>query len=217
MQYAESKARFMDMDILVDSRVLIPRPETKLFASVVADQCRKKAWKSPFILEIGTGSGALSFGLVKLIGTCRVIGTDISADALSVAEENLRRFGLEERVTLVRSDMFERFEEGYGNTFDCIVSNPPYVSEKDYEKLDAWVKAEPRIALWAGPEGMDYLNILAERSGKFLRPGGFLALEIGYDQAEKVKDKLRACGFINIDSFKDFNGYERVIVGWKRG
>ncbi|MGB2600009.1 MAG: peptide chain release factor N(5)-glutamine methyltransferase [Candidatus Omnitrophota bacterium] len=217
VQYREGKTRFLDMEILVDPRVLVPRPETELLVKAVADTCLEKGLKDPFVLDVGTGSGAISAGLAGSLAGCSIIASDVSRDALCVARENVDRLGYAGRVTLAESDMFEAFEDGYFEAFDVIVSNPPYVSEEDYAGLDAWVLAEPRIALYAGVEGMDHLNRLAKESEKFLKKGGFLALEIGYDQAEKVKDKLRLCGFRDIASFKDFNGYERVIIGWKHG
>ena len=218
IQYQEGKARFMDMDIMVDPRVLIPRPETELLVEIVAGICMIKKRKEPFILELGTGSGIIPIALTKLIKDCKVIGSDICEEALSVARSNLEKFDSEDRVELVASDMFEVFAAiGYREAFDCIVSNPPYVSQKDYEKLDAWVRAEPKKALYAGVEGMDYLNIISAQSMRFLRPGGFVAVEIGYDQAEKVKKSFSEAGFEDITGYKDFNEFERVIVGWKHG
>ena len=217
VQYAEGKATFMGMDVEVDPRVLIPRPETELLVTVTADLCRGRLPTGPLILDIGTGSGVISLALAKLIDDCRIVGADISEEALNVARGNLKRVDLEDRIRLVASDMFSAFVPGYENVFNCIVSNPPYVSEKDYEGLDAWVKAEPKIALYAGDEGMDRLNVIAEKSGRFLVPGGFVAVEVGYDQAEKVKKRFSACGFVDVAGYKDFNGYERVIIGWKHG
>ena len=217
VQYAEGKATFMGMDVMVDPRVLIPRPETELLVTVSADLCRRRSLKSPLILDVGTGSGIIPLALARSIGDCRVIGADISGEALDVARENLRRFGCEDRVRLVTSDMFSAFGPEYENAFSCIVSNPPYVSGRDYEGLDAWVKAEPRIALYAGDEGMDYLDIIAEESGRFLAPGGFAAVEVGYDQAEKMKRRFSEAHFTDIAGFRDFNGYERVIIGRKHG
>jgi release factor glutamine methyltransferase len=217
VQYQGGKARFMGTTLAVDKRVLIPRPETELLVSIARDLCCEKAWKTPFILDVGTGSGAISIGLAISIPGSRIMGSDVSAEALCVAKENVKRTECGERIELVRSDMFESFGEEYRGKFDVIVSNPPYVSARDYEGLDAWVKAEPKVALYAGEEGMDYLDLLAERSEKFLKQGGFLAVECGYDQAEKVKKKMRQCNFTGITSFKDFNGYERVTVGWMHG
>ncbi|MGB2600428.1 MAG: peptide chain release factor N(5)-glutamine methyltransferase [Candidatus Omnitrophota bacterium] len=217
VQYQEGKASFLGMDILVDERVLIPRPETELLVEVSADLCRKDLSAEPFILDLCTGSGAVALALAKMMNNCRVIGSDVSPDAISVARENISRFDLEDRIELVISDMFGSFGPQYEGSFDCIVSNPPYVSDKDYVKLDAWVKVEPKLALYAGEKGMDHLSRLIFGSGKFLKPDGFVAVEVGYDQAEKVKYEFASRGFKKVTGFRDFNGYERVIVGWKNG
>jgi len=217
VQYQEGKARFMGMDLLVDRRVLIPRPETELLVGVAAAMCGRIPGRRHFILDLGVGSGAVSVGLKKALGDCRVIGADVSEDALSVARGNIRRFDCEDDVELVVSDMFSAFRDGYEEAFDCVVSNPPYVSDRDFEELDAWVRAEPELALRGGEEGMDHLNVLAAESGLYLRPGGFLAVEVGYDQAEKTMKRFSLCGFEDVRSHRDMNGYERVITGWKHG
>lgn len=217
IQYAEGSTRFLDMEIKVDPRVLIPRPETELLVEVVVRFLRERSWADPFILDVGTGSGIIPLGIVRSIPDARVVAADISSDALEVARENIRTFEAEEKVELVISDMFSGVCVSRGRLFDCIVSNPPYVSGKDFDKLDAWVRAEPKEALYAGEEGMDHLNIIAEESGKFLAPGGFVAVEVGYDQAPKVKDRFHECGFRDIVSFKDLNDHERVVIGWKHG
>ncbi len=217
VQYEEGKASFMDMEVAVDERVLIPRPETELLVTAASELCRKAAFSEPFIIDVGTGSGIIPLGLTKLLKRCRIIASDVSDEALSVAGENLKRFDCVGNVELVVSDMFSAFRGKRENSFDCVVSNPPYVSDKDYDGLDAWVKAEPKIALYAGEEGMDYLDILLRESPLFLKTGGFLALEIGYDQAEKVKKGFYDNGFKNIAGFRDQAGYERVITGWKNG
>lgn len=217
IQYQEGKQSFMGMDVLVDPRVLIPRPETELLVQVACDLLKENGITRPFILDVGTGSGVIPMALTKEMPDSRVIGSDISPEALCVARDNIERAGRMEQVELLVSDMFSFFGKEYENGFDCIISNPPYVSKRDYENLDAWVKAEPRKALYAGEEGMDYLNILAENSSAFIKPGGFLAVEVGYDQAEKVKSKFYGCGFGDIKTYKDFNDYERVVVGWKHG
>jgi len=217
IQYTEGTAPFMGMDVMVDPRVFIPRPETELLVQVAVNFCHKKGKKDLLIVDVCTGSGVVPLGIANRIAECRVIGVDISEDALQVARKNMKRFGCEDKVKLVRSDMFAAFSPGSEGVFDVIIANPPYVSEKDYNKLDAWVKAEPRVALYGGLDGMDYLDVLAGEGGRYLRPGGFIAVEVGYDQAEKVKSGFLAKGFRDVESFKDFNGYERVIVGWKHG
>ena len=215
IQYQEGYAKFFDMDIIVDPRVLIPRPETELLVEVVTELCVSKKWKSPNILEIGVGTGIISISLSKRIDKVNILGVDVLKSILSLAWENIERHNSEDNIDLRVSDMFSEVKEkGF---FNAIVSNPPYISESDYEKLDAWVKAEPRIALFGGKEGLDFLNIIAQEASEYLINGGFLALEIGYNQAEVMKKKLIENNFVNITTYKDFNGYERVIVGWKNG
>ena len=216
IQYETGIARFMGMDIFVDPRVLIPRPETELLIRTVVALCQDRLLESLRVLDIGTGSGIVSLGVAKLLSNVSVLGVDISGDALDVASRNIEKFGTS-AIKLLQSDMFEAVDAELEGTFDVIVSNPPYVSDKDYAKVDAWVKAEPRIALWSGEEGMDHLRILADRGGKFLRSGGFIAVEIRYEQAEKTKCLFAEKGFTEIKGFFDSNGYERVIVGWKHG
>ena len=217
VQYASGSTYFMGMNILVDPRVFIPRPETELLVREAAALCQKRSAVDPLILEMGTGSGIIPIGMKSLIPGCRILSVDISPGALEVAGLNIKRCVGEGGVTLCESDMFENIDSAYEGTFDAVLSNPPYVSCGDYEKTDAWIKAEPSQALLAGEEGMDCLNILAKESGRFLKPGGFLAVEIGYDQASKVKSLFREHGFERIKSFYDMNSYERVIAGWKNG
>ena len=208
----------MGMMIKVDPRVLIPRLETALLVSKAAEILMKDTGTgNPMVLEIGTGSAAASLGLLKSIKDCRIIASDISQDALEVARQNVDRFDPDGKIKLVLSDMFDAFKERYKGKFNAIISNPPYVSEQDYQGLDAWVKAEPQEALCSGAEGMDCLRRIAAESGEFLSDGGFTAVEIGYDQSEKVKELFVRHGFADVTALKDFNGYERIIVGWKRG
>ncbi|MFH1879071.1 MAG: HemK family protein methyltransferase, partial [Candidatus Omnitrophota bacterium] len=123
VQYQEGKVRFLDMEISVDPRVLIPRPETEVLVEAAADMCRGRSWNNPLILDMCTGSGVVAMGIAKLIDKCCVIGADISTDALAVARGNIRRAGFENRVALIASDMFSAFKGGNEGMFDCIVSN----------------------------------------------------------------------------------------------
>ncbi len=217
IQYQEKKARFMDMDIAVDPRVFIPRPETELLVREVTAACRENDWVTSLILDIGTGSGVIPLGLAQMMEACRVVAVDISPDALAVANENIRRFRCERRITLIRSDMFSALGEEHVGVFDVIVSNPPYVSHKDYLKVDAWVKAEPKIALYGGEDGMDYYRAILRDGLWFLKNGGILAVEVGYDQCERVKGLFAKNGLADIKSSMDINGHERIIMGRKNG
>jgi len=217
IQYEQGEARFMGMDVLVDPSVLIPRPETELLVRTAASLLTEKGQEEPLIVDMGTGSGAVSMGLARLMPDCRIIACDVSAEALMVAEKNIHRYGYLDRVALLRTDMFKRLGDENEGVVDAVVSNPPYVSDTDYEKLDAWVKAEPQIALKSGPEGMDHLSVLAAESGRFLKPGGIIAVEVAYDQAERVKRLFQGQGFERVTGYRDLNGYERVITGYRNG
>ncbi|MFH1837761.1 MAG: peptide chain release factor N(5)-glutamine methyltransferase [Candidatus Omnitrophota bacterium] len=217
IQYRNGRTEFMGIDIKVDPRVLVPRPETELLVSVTSDLLKTRIIERPLIADIGTGSGAIAIALADLVENGRIIASDISLDALDVARENVRNYGKSHKITLMCSDLFAAFYAETPDKFDAIVSNPPYVSEGDYSELDAWVKAEPKTALCGGKEGMDILKRIASESPKVLLPGGFVAVEVGYDQADKMKKEFIINGFENIKSYRDFNDYERVIVGWKRG
>ncbi len=215
VQYQEGRTTFKGVDILVDERVLIPRPETELIVDAAVGLLGGK--RTPKILDLCTGSGAISVAIALGVADAEIVASDVSLDALDVARKNIGRYGLGSRIDLVASDMFGAFGPRYKGFFDCIVSNPPYVSDADYEKVDEWVKAEPKIALCAGPRGMDYLKVIARESARFLAEGGFVAVEVGYDQADMVKKEFSMCEFVEIRSIRDFNGYERVIIGQKNG
>ncbi|MDD4956723.1 MAG: peptide chain release factor N(5)-glutamine methyltransferase [Candidatus Omnitrophica bacterium] len=216
-QYLRGWEDFMGIRLNVDPRVLIPRPETELLVAVAAETLRKSGVLEPAVLDIGTGSGAIALGLLKLLGNCRLIACDISKDALNVAESNIMKLGCASSVELMFSDVFSAFGPEHEDMFDAILSNPPYVSDKDYEGLDEWVKAEPRVALCSGPEGMDHITRILSRAMRYLKPGGFAAIEIGYDQAAKVRGCFRDNGFVDVRSYADPAGYERVVAGRKNG
>jgi release factor glutamine methyltransferase len=218
VQYEEGKTVFMGMDITVDPRVLIPRPETELLVRTAAEGCRLTGVRAPRVLDIGTGSGCIAIALTRLLPNSRIIAADISPDALDVARVNADALAEGGRIELIRSDMFSALQgEGYEGCFDLIVSNPPYVSDADYARVDAWVRAEPGLALRGGTEGMDLLAAIAENAPLYLAPGGLLAVEAGYDQAEKVKESFNGSGLEEVRSVTDLNGYERVITGRKSG
>ncbi|MDD3088397.1 MAG: peptide chain release factor N(5)-glutamine methyltransferase [Candidatus Omnitrophica bacterium] len=216
-QYEDGKACFLGMDIAVDPRVFIPRPETELLVETTVSMCRAMGWEMPNILELGTGSGIIPLGLTKMMPFSNVFAADISRGALDVARENVEKHGKEGRVHLVRSDMFSAFGEEHLGSFDVIVSNPPYISHADLDKLDAWVKAEPQIALNGGPDGLDYYRTILSRGPLYLKKRGFIAVEVGYDQGRAVRDMFSLAGLSDVRGFFDMNGYERVVTGWKNG
>lgn len=202
IQYITKKQEFMRLDFFVDENVLIPQPDTEILVEEVL-KISKLYNKKINILDLCTGSGAISVSLAKYIKDVNIIATDISENAIEIAEKNAIKNNAENKIKFVVSDMFKNIE----NKFDIIVSNPPYIETKEIEKLSKEVKNEPIIALDGGNDGIKYYKIIADNYNKFLNIGGYLLLEIGYNQGESVS-KL----FKNSEIKKDLSGNNRVIL-----
>lgn len=202
IQYITKKQEFMGLDFFVDENVLIPQPDTEILVEEVL-KISKLYNKKINILDLCTGSGAIAVSLAKYIKDVNIIATDISENAIEIAEKNAIKNNAENKIKFVVSDMFKNIE----NEFDIIVSNPPYIETKEIEKLSKEVKNEPIIALDGGNDGIKYYKIIADNYNKFLNIGGYLLLEIGYNQGESVS-KL----FKNSEIKKDLSGNNRVIL-----
>lgn len=202
IQYITKKQEFMGLDFFVDENVLIPQPDTEILVEEVL-KISKLFNKKINILDLCTGSGAIAVSLSKYIKDVNIIATDISKNAIEIAEKNAIKNNVENKIKFVVSDMFKNIE----NKFDIIVSNPPYIETKEIEKLSKEVKNEPIIALDGGNDGIKYYKIIADNYNKFLNIGGYLLLEIGYNQGESVS-KL----FKNSEIKKDLSGNDRVIL-----
>jgi release factor glutamine methyltransferase len=203
LAYIVGHKEFHGLDLLVDPRVLIPRPDTETlvdWAIEIADAIDK-----PRVIDLGTGSGAIALAIKKACPRAAVQATDISADALEVARSNATRLSLD--VTLSRTAWLD----GVEGFFDLIVSNPPYIAEHD-EHLQA-LGHEPEGALVSGPHGLDDLRVIVRQAPARLAEGGWLMLEHGWDQAPRVRDLLQAAGFGYVASVRDLAGIERVTGG----
>lgn len=213
LQYVLGSWAFRHLDLAVDRRVLIPRPETELVAEVAIQLAA--AMPSPRILvDLGTGSGAIGLAAadeLPLVGTT-VWLTDASADALDVARANLAGIGrAAQNVQIVHGDWFDALPADL--VADVIVANPPYVAD-DSEHLDATVVAwEPTSALLAGPDGLDDVRTIVAQAGPRLRSGGALVLEIGFDQGDAVRQLLVAAGFVDVEIRPDLAGLDRIAIG----
>lgn len=204
---------FGDIDITVNSSVLIPRSETELLVKAVAD--RYSSVKGT-LLEIGTGSGCVAVAVSRLCPQLRLTATDISDAALRIARKNAMVSGVAKRIRFVESHVFRNIPRA--RRFDAIVSNPPYIKTALLSRLQPEVQFEPRLALDGGPDGLDIIRAIAADAPKYLKNNGLLALEIGYDQARRVTALMKKAGFENVRSVKDFQGIERVIMGdWVHG
>jgi release factor glutamine methyltransferase len=210
VEYLLHKAVFMDFELFVDERVLIPRAETEelvLRAKQKLKGSRAQKLKSSrplSILDLGTGSGAIAIALARLLPSAVILATDISPDALDVCRLNVARHGLTERIELKQSDLFDDLEP-WVHSFNLIVANPPYVPTGQWARLAASVRDhEPRQALDAGPDGMKYIRPILTQAPKYLACGGLLAMEIDPLVSAEVR---RAAPEVVIEN--DLPGLER--------
>ncbi|MCS7197791.1 MAG: peptide chain release factor N(5)-glutamine methyltransferase [Candidatus Bipolaricaulota bacterium] len=203
LQYLLGHAEFFGCSLRLTPGVFIPRPETEeLVALIVARSSTPPA----HVLDLGTGSGAISIALARAWPESSFVAVDISPKALALARENARRNGVAERIRFVRSDWFSHISE----RFDLIVSNPPYVRRGYLERAPRELRYEPQGALDGGPEGLDALTEIIRESPAHLRPGGVLYLEIGSDQGSCVRRLLQETNaFGEIETLKDLTGQDR--------
>ncbi len=207
------KKEFYSLELQVGPDVLIPRPETETLVAAALDLARGADRPAASILELGTGSGCVAAALAVHLPDVRVVATDLSPEALRVAEANLARHGLDDRVELHQGDLFDAVPDE-ATRFGMVVSNPPYVRTDDLTGMSAAVaRHEPRIALDGGPDGLDTLRRIIAGAPARLEPGGWLALEMGYDQASSVRPLVEAAGLADVCLVKDGLGHPRVIAG----
>jgi release factor glutamine methyltransferase len=198
--YILGRKGFRSIELAVDRRVLIPRPETELLVELALELRPRR------VLDVGTGSGAVALAFADELPECEVLATDTSAAALEVARGNAERLGLSERV-----ELFEGTLPPDPGQLDLIVANLPYVSEVEWASLEPEVTQwEPREALLAGPDGLDAIRALVPAAAGLTR---VMALEVGQGQADAVAELMRKAGFSGAETRRDLAGIERVIVG----
>lgn len=205
LQYIEGVAWFMGLEFGVDSRVLIPRPDTETLCEEALDILESRP--NAAVADICTGSGAIGIAVKKLCPAAQVTLTDLSRDALFVARSNAAKLGV--RVEALQGDLYDALG---ARTFDMILCNPPYLTGDDMRHLQREVTFEPSMALYGGEDGLDFYRRLAAGMKDHLNPGGWALLEVGAGQAEAVAEMLEAalgCGdAVVID---DLNGIGRVV------
>lgn len=206
LQYALGEWEFYGLNFKVDERALIPRFETE----IIVDFLLKSSYKKDKILDIGTGSGAIAISLGKNLPTSQIVGSDIEEKALSLARENKERLKAS-NVSFIKSDLFEEISE----KFDIIISNPPYINQTDYDKLDERLYHEPKSALLAREDGLYYYKRIIKDAKAYLNQGGRLVFEIGYDQKQSICELLNESDFKNIKCMKDYNDFDRFIIAEK--
>lgn len=216
LQYLLGTQEFRGLDIAVTPDVLIPRPETEL---LVEEALRAVVDRhEPAIADVGTGSGCVAVALAQARRDATLYALDLSAPALAVARRNAERHGVGDRIRFIRADLLGAFGEASVETFDVIASNPPYIPEQELDGLQPEVaRYEPRVALAAGKDGLDFYRRLLREVPPLLRPGGCLIMELGCGQFDRVKRLARECGaFDSVECRKDMAGIERVLIA-KRG
>ena len=206
IQYITNKKEFMGLDFFVNESVLIPRNDTEILVEESLNIIKKHNMHE--ILDLCTGSGAIAVSIAKKIENAKIIATDISEEALKIAEKNAMQNEVSKRILFKKSDMFNDID----CLFDLVISNPPYIEEKTIKKLSNEVQKEPQIALNGGKDGLKFYRIIANNAKKVLRKNGYLLLEIGYNQKNDVIKILDNSKYKNIYSKKDLEGNDRIIV-----
>jgi release factor glutamine methyltransferase len=215
LHYIIGRRAFMGLDFAVDGRVLIPRRDTEcLVEAVLAHTEREKSparWRA---LEIGAGSGAIAVSLCRNRADLKMKATDISSAALALARKNAAALGVADRIRFVESDVFDGLRSGLGGAkYHLIVSNPPYIPSGALPGLEPEISEhEPAEALDGGADGLRFYRRILERAHLFLRKGGAIFLEIGFDQAEAVTGLIKETGRYGAPAvLKDLSGNDRVV------
>ena len=209
IQHIIGFADFMGEKFIVNPSVLIPRDETEILVRKVIDIINENDLK--MALDVGTGSGCIACMIAKYTN-CQIIGLDISTDALNTALDNASGLNLFNKAIFRKSDIFSNVRDG--EKFDIIISNPPYIPIKEKANIQKEVTFDPETALYAKDEdGVEFYKKITEEAPRILNPNGYLAFELGINQANIVSNIMRQNNFTVIEIGKDLAGIERVIVG----
>ncbi|MEY4015488.1 MAG: protein methyltransferase HemK [Actinomycetota bacterium] len=219
LQYVMGRWAFRRLDLLVDSRVLIPRPETELLVEHVTRYALQKirdVGRGVTIADLGTGSGAVGLSLLHELPfeSAEVWMTDVSEDALHVARANAAGVGRNAvGARFGHGHWYAALSEDLRGSLDAIVSNPPYIAAGDPLVGDSVLKWEPHNALFAGADGLSDLRVLVSGASDWLVPGGLLAVEMGFTQGTEVSQLFTSAGFTNVSVHKDLAGLDRFVTG----
>lgn len=207
IQHIIGFADFMGEKFIVNPSVLIPRDETEFLVRKAVEIIDKNNFKTA--LDLGTGSGCIACMIAKLTD-CQIIGLDISSDALNTALDNASRLNLFNKAIFRKSDIFSNVKPG--ESFDIIISNPPYIPPCEKENIQTEVKFDPENALFTTDEkGLEFYEKITKEAPKILNKGGYLLFELGIDQSKDVKSFLATNGFKDIEIIKDLAGIDRVM------
>lgn len=208
--YIVGKREFWSLPFEVSRHVLIPRPETEILVEEVLKICGDGGVKNPRILEIGTGCGAISVSLASELNEACIVATDISREAIAVAMKNAYNNGVENQISFLIGHLFQPVS----GKFDIIVSNPPYISEEEYDNLPSEVREfEPKTALLAGTEGTEVHGAIIREGVVYLEMGGSLLMEMGAGQKDRIENMLKESHlYDNITWRADYAGINRVSI-----
>jgi len=208
--YLLGEREFYGISLRVDARVLIPRPDSERLVEVALERTRERSMLGQG-LDLCTGSGCVAIAFARQRPTWSVTASDISADALAVAEANAHRTGAIRNLRLVQGSLFAAVP---GQRFDLITANPPYIATAELAELPVDVRDfEPRLALDGGADGLELVREIAEQASGYLTPGGVLALEIGADQGPATLGILEQHGYLARELARDLGGRDRVVSG----
>ena len=215
VQYIVGTTSFMGLQFAVDKRVFIPRPETETLVEQVMMKCSlRAAGEETHILDVGTGSGNIAVSIAKLVRKTWIASIDRSAEALEVAQTNARSHGVTESIAFENANFFEPLESRFTQQFDFLVSNPPYVSIQEWQKLDPEVRQfEPKQAVSDENDGYEFYHRIGEVARQLVRQGGWVIVEVGHGQAERVSQLFRAASFTEISVVNDLQEIPRVVLG----
>ncbi len=208
--YIAGRKEFWSLPFEVDSHVLIPRPETEILVEEVLKVCSGMRTGNLRILEIGTGSGAISVSLAHELKNTQIVATDISQDAINIASRNAQINNVVNQIYFLWGNLFEPVS----GKFDIIVSNPPYISKEEYDQLPTGVRDfEPELALLSGADGTAFHREIIKAGGVHLKPGGWSFMEIGTGQKDRIEYMLNESHLYDNIAFRaDYAGIERVSV-----
>ena len=219
LQYITHLQEFMGLSFYVDENVLIPQPDTEILVGQALEKIQSIQDRRVQMLDLCTGSGAIAISIAKkmqeIAEEYQVIATDISDKALEVAQRNARQNQVQKQIQFLQSDMFSNLKE---REFDVIVSNPPYIETKVIQTLSKEVRKEPRIALDGGEDGLKFYREILENAKQYLKIGGYVLVEIGYDQGEKLvklwQELKENCQLELITKvpIKDLGNNDRVMI-----
>lgn len=206
LAYIAGRKEFWSLEFIVNEHVLIPRPETELLVELTLKEVSNS--KAPRILDLGTGSGAIAISLAKEREDAKVVATDISTQALNIAKQNAMQHRTE--ITFIQSSWYEHLDE---KMFDAIICNPPYIAKDDLNLEKYVYQHEPNKSLISNKNGLQDLETVIAGAKQHLCSAGYLAVEHGFQQADKVQKLFNQFGFSSIQTHKDLAGLERATTG----